>query len=526
QHSFAQKVITGKVTDAKNNPIQNASVLIKGNKTGTTTDANGTFKIAVPSSANILVISYIGFAVQEVNIADKTDIEISLVTQSNSLNDVVVIGYGTTKKKDLTGAVTNITEKDFNKGILTNPIQQIQGKVAGLVIEQPGGDPNQNPVILLRGQSSLSGGITPLIVLDGIPLDDPSILSNIPASDIASYDVLKDASATAVYGSRGANGVIIINTKKGQAGQMKVEYTGTVGLDVQAKKFDLLNAEQWKQATGDPSSIDKGGNTDWQDAIVRPAFSQTHNVAVSGGTPHFNYRASANFENQDGIVINTGKQQTGLRFDAEQKALNDKLDIQIGIDYTQTTRALTDYSIFNKVFTTPPVYPVYNADGSYYEFTGIEEFNPVEHQTEQLNQSKEYLSLLYATVNYEILKGLKIGTTGSLSHFNAQSHFFAPPYPVENTVSKANDGSSDDDSKKGDVHINYVTQFGRNHFEATGVSEYNDFINNSFGAGGQDYLVTQIQDNDLNGTLTPGFNTVGSYKEEYLLVSFLARINY
>ena len=152
----------------------------------------------------------------------------------------MVVGYGTAKKKDLTGAVTNVGEKDFNQGILANPIQQIQGKVAGLVITQPGGDPNQNAIIRLRGQTSLTGGQTPLIVLDGVPLDDPSQFSNIPASDIASYDVLKDASATAIYGSRGANGVIIVNTKKGKAQQAKVEYNGFVGLDKQAKYFDLL----------------------------------------------------------------------------------------------------------------------------------------------------------------------------------------------------------------------------------------------------------------------------------------------
>jgi iron complex outermembrane receptor protein len=526
QHAFAQKIITGKVTDAKGNVVQNASILIKGNKTGTTTDAAGGFKINIPASANTIVVSYVGFATQEINVADKTNVEVVLAQQANNLNDVVVVGYGTTKKKDLTGAVTNIKEKDFNKGILTNPIQQIQGKVAGLVIEQPGGDPNQDPIILLRGQSSLSGGITPLIVLDGVPLDNPSQLSNIPPGDIASYTILKDASATAVYGSRGANGVIIINTKKAAEGQTKVEYTGSVGLDVPAKKFDLLNAAQWKDATGDPASIDKGGNTDWQDAIVHPAFSQIHNIAVSGGTATFNYRASGTYSNQDGIVINTGKQQTGLSFDAEQKAINDKLDIQVGIDYTETNRKLVDHSIFNKVFTTPPVYPVYNPDGSYFEFTGIEEFNPVQHQQEQLNQSKEYLNIIYATINYEIVKGFKIGTTGSLSHFNAQSHFFAPAYAVENTVNRANDGNSNEDSKKGDIHLNYTKQFGKHALDVTGVGEYNNFTNNSFGAGGQNYLVPEIQDNDLGGSLTPQFNTLGSYKEEYVLASFLGRVNY
>ena len=475
---------------------------------------------------NIIVISFVGFASQEIDVTNKTAIEVSLVPQSKSLNSVVVVGYGTARKKDLTGAVANITSKDFNKGVLANPIQQIQGKVAGLVITQPGGDPNQDAIIRLRGQTSLTGGQTPLIVLDGVPLDNPSQLSNISAADIASYDVLKDASATAIYGSRGANGVIIVNTKKGQAGQMKVEYNGYVGLDKQAKKFDLLTADEWRKAVKNPESFDKGANTDWQDALTRTAYSHSHNLAVSGGTKNFNYRASLSYLNQEGIVINTGKEQTGLHFNAEQKSLNDRLDIQFGIEYTQTNRQYADYSIFNKVFSTPPVYPVYNPDGSFFAFSDIEQFNPVEHQVQQLNSGKEYLTLLYGTINYQLFKRLKLGVTGSLSHFNKQTHWFQPAYPVEGNVSNAYDGNSNEDSKKGDVHLNYSNQFSKHNIGVTGVYEYNDFTNNNFGAGGQQYLIPQIQDNDLGGTLNPLFNGIGSYKEEYTLISFLARVNY
>jgi iron complex outermembrane receptor protein len=352
-------------------------------------------------------------------------------------------------------------------------------------------------------------------------LDDPSQFSNIPAGDIASYDVLKDASATAIYGSRGANGVIIVNTKKGRAEQTTVEYSGYIGLDKQAKKFNLLTGNEWREAVKNPGSFDKGANTDWQDAITRVAFSQNHNLAVSGGTQHFNYRASASYLDQDGIVINTGKQQTGLRFNAEQKAFDNKLNIQFSLEYTQTNRKYADYSIFNKVFSTPPVYPVYNPDGSYFEFSDIEQFNPVQHQMEQLNDGKEYLTLLYAAINYEILKGLKIGVTGSLSHFNQQTHFFQPEYPVEGNVNHAYDGNSNEDTKRGDIHINYATHFGKHNLELTGVSEYNKFTNNNFGVGGQQYLIPQIQDNDLGSSINPLFNRLGSYKEEYTLISFL-----
>ena len=205
------------------------TVTAKGTSISSLTDQTGTFNISVPAGVKSIIISSVGFSDQEISVEGKSSVNIVLQENVSSLNDVVVVGYGTARRKDVTGAVANISSKDFSSGVINNPMQQIQGKVAGLVITQPGGDPNQNVVIRLRGQTSLTGGQTPLIVLDGIPLDDPNQISDIPPGDIASYDVLKDVSATAIYGARGANGVIIINTKKGVAGRMQVSYNGYVG---------------------------------------------------------------------------------------------------------------------------------------------------------------------------------------------------------------------------------------------------------------------------------------------------------
>jgi iron complex outermembrane receptor protein len=334
--SWAQtKTVTGKVNDEKGAGVSGASILVKGSNTGTSTDATGSFRLNVPSSATTLVITYVGYATQEVTIPSSNEVTVSMAPQNQSLTDVVVVGYGTTRKKDLTGAIAAVAAKDFNQGIVTNPVQQIQGKVAGLVITTPGGDPNQAPLIRLRGQTSLSGGQNPLIVVDGVPLDDPNQLNNIPGGDIASYNVLKDASATAVYGARGANGVIEVTTKKGQAGQARVEYNGYVGMDMNAKKYDMLSGDQWRQALHDlsidPGSLDKGANTDWQDEITRTAYTHSHDLAISGGSKGFTYRASVSYLNQQGIVLNTGKEAYGLRFNASQRAINDKLEIQVGI---------------------------------------------------------------------------------------------------------------------------------------------------------------------------------------------------
>ena len=303
-------------------------------KGGTTTDATGAFTLTVPANAKSLVVSSVGFNQQEIDITDKSAVSITLTTSSTALNEVVVTGYGTARKKDLTGAVSQISSKDFTTGNLANPAQLIAGKVPGVVVTQPGGDPNGVFTIRLRGQASLSGGQTPLIVVDGVPLDDPATFSNIPASDIASIDVLKDASATAIYGSRGANGVIMVNTKKGVSGRTTVTYNGSVSVDHAAKLYDMADAAQWKEGYtklltsqgASPGKIDSsiagydhGGNTDWQNALLRTGFSTNHNISISGGSNGFSYRGSVNYLDQQGIVINSGGKQLGLNFTAHKK---------------------------------------------------------------------------------------------------------------------------------------------------------------------------------------------------------------
>jgi len=293
---FAQtKTITGTVSDKSDgDPLIGVTVQVKENpKIGTLTQSDGTFTLQVSDEAQNLIFSYVGFNEVTLPVSDNMTVEMS---KGQSLEEIVVVGYGTQKAKDVSTAISSISDDDFNRGVITNPMQQVQGKVSGLVITQPSGDPNENVSIRLRGQASLTGGQAPLVVLDGVPLDDPNIIANIPPEDIASYDVLKDASATAIYGSRGANGVIIINTKKGSAGKTQVTYSGQIGIATLAKNYDMLNAEEWKDAArsvgADQSTIDntdKGGNTDWMKAITRTAFTHSHNLGISGGSENFTY---------------------------------------------------------------------------------------------------------------------------------------------------------------------------------------------------------------------------------------------
>ena len=259
----------------------------------------------------------------------------ALVAFSSTLNDVVVIGYGTSRKKDLTGAMTKVTVKEFNTGIITSPLQQLQGKVAGLVIVQPGGDPNGDFIVRIRGATSLEGQ-PPLLVIDGVAIDDFfKAVNTLNPADIESYDILKDASAAAIYGSRGANGVILVTTKKGRSGKTSVDYNGFAGTEKFSNQIKvLLSADQWRKAAAASggNAFDAGGNTDWQKAISQTAFTQSHTIGISGGNDGINFRGSVGYLKQEGVIINTGKEVITARLTANQKSFNNKLEIRYGIN--------------------------------------------------------------------------------------------------------------------------------------------------------------------------------------------------
>ncbi len=347
------KVVTGKVTDKKDGSgISNASVLATGGnrKAGAQTAADGTFKITVPSGTTTLVFSSIGFDRIEVSIAGKSSIDVSLKeSASDQLNEIVVIGYGTARKKDLTGAVTTVTEKNFNKGIFTAPDQLIQGKVAGVQVLANGGQPGSANTVKIRGNSAITGTGAPLYVVDGVALDGRSArpglnaqnLGSTPAgnplnflnpNDIASIDVLKDASATAIYGSRAAYGVVLITTKRGQSGQPRVDAGSSYGFSNLFRRIDVLDATQYRQALdyyGVSTANDFKGNVNALDAITRTANVQSYNVALSAGTENAKYRVSTSLLNQEGIVRKNDFKKYSIGLNANFKLLDSK---KLGID--------------------------------------------------------------------------------------------------------------------------------------------------------------------------------------------------
>jgi TonB-dependent starch-binding outer membrane protein SusC len=353
QVSFAQdRTVTGKVTDSKDgSPVSGASVTVKGSRTGTSTKNDGTFSLSVSSSATTLVITSIGFEQQEVSIAGQSAVEISFVASSGaSLNEVVVTGYGSSKKKDLTGSIGSIKEKDFNKGVFASADQLMQGKISGVQVINNSGQPGGATTVKIRGASAVTGSGQPLYVVDGVPLDGRSVrpgigdiglggsnpgnnpLNFINPSDIASIDVLKDASATAIYGSRAAYGVVLITTKRGKSGEPKIEFNTSIGTSKIAKRIEVLDASQFRQALtyyGLSAANDKGANVNALDEILQTGMIQNYNVSVSGGNENARYRLSLGVMDQEGIVKKSGIKKYTANVNLNFKFLESK---KLGLD--------------------------------------------------------------------------------------------------------------------------------------------------------------------------------------------------
>ena len=346
------KTVTGTVTDEKNAPVSGASVLAKGTTIGTSTDASGKFSINVPATTTILTITYVGYTDQEVSVAGSSAIvTVNMVPSSGgSLNEVVVIGYGTVRKKDLTGSVATVGAKEFNKGQINSPEQLLQGKAAGLQITNSSGQPGGVTIVKIRGNNSIRSGNTPLYVVDGVQLDgrsarpglnasglgqtpDGDALTFINPNDIASIDVLKDASSAAIYGSRGANGVILITTKKGSVGPTRVDASASVGFSDVMRKVKVLDAAGYRSALSKygASVSDSGANINAFDKLVRQSFTQNYSVSLSGGNENGKYRASFLVSDQDGIILKSNLKRYIASFNGQYKFLDKKLSLDYNI---------------------------------------------------------------------------------------------------------------------------------------------------------------------------------------------------
>ena len=343
------QTVSGTVSDATG-PLPGANVLVKGTSNGTQTDFDGNYTLDNVDATATLVFSYVGFTSKEVAVNGQSTINATLTEDAQALDEVVVIGYGTTTKKDATGAVETVKAEDFNKGVVTSPDQLIQGRVAGVQITQSSGEPGGASNIRIRGTSSIRAGNDPLVVVDGIPLgggggagSDIGLgrqsarnpLSFINPNDIASMDVLKDASATAIYGSRGANGVIIITTKKGKIGKPQINFNTSVQFGTISKEYDLIEANEYPSiaASVGNTNPDLGARIDPFESILRTSFTQQHDFSYGAASESGNYRFSIGYLDQEGIIKGTGQQRYSGNVNITQRAFNDIVTFDSSIIY-------------------------------------------------------------------------------------------------------------------------------------------------------------------------------------------------
>lgn len=381
--AWTQTAVTGTVTDAQNRPLPGATVLEKGTSNGTTTDFDGNFSIQVTEDAT-LEVSYLGYATQDVAVNGQTVLTVPLTEDAAQLDEVVLVGYGTQRKKDLTGAVSSVKSEDFNQGVITSPEQLIQGKVSGVNVTGSSGEPGSGQNITIRGVGSVRSGSTPLFVVDGFALDNSSTgaptnpLNFINPQDIESIDILKDASATAIYGSRGANGVVLIATKKGKAGISTMQISSTIGISNIAREIDVFNAEEFRTnvvAIGG-ELVDLGGNTNWQDEVTRTSLSHNQNLIFSGGTDKLTYYASLGVQDQQGILLKSGLKRYSGRVNVTQKLFDDRLKIDFNMNVTRTnTERPPIGTLVADALTLNPTYPARDANGNPAIYPDI--FNPL-----------------------------------------------------------------------------------------------------------------------------------------------------
>jgi TonB-dependent starch-binding outer membrane protein SusC len=463
-NAFAQsRTVTGKVLDSKGDGVPSATVTVKGTSNSTSTAADGSFSISVPAGSKTLVVSSVGFDTREVAISD--NMSITLETKNAALNEVVVVGYGSRKVKDLTGSVANITPKDFNKGQIGTPDQLIQGRTPGVLVTPSTGQPGAAPTITIRGSASIRGNQEPLYVIDGVPVTSGGTVGSasgveggttplsplvfLNPNDIESIVILKDASAAAIYGSRGANGVILITTKTGRGGK-KGQFTfgANTSISTTAKRYDLLNANEFLAAArqanidggADPAAandavklLDGSANTDWQDQIFRTAVSQNYNLGWGFGTKRTNLRLSGSYDDQQGIVQNSSLKRFTSRVNFTQKFFNDKLKFDVAATYSNTkneypplsNNAGFQGSLLGAALQFNPTNPIKNADGSF--FQPGDQRNP--SQMLAYFEDKDNINRVLTSISgtYQLAKGLSYKAVFGYDNTKTERIAFADP---------------------------------------------------------------------------------------------------
>ncbi len=533
----AQTTVTGRVADATTqDALVGCSVVVKGTQRGTNTDANGNYSIAA-SDASTLVFGFIGFEKQEIPVSGRTTIDVQLQSSASDLSQVVVVGYGTTTKKDMTGSVKSLQNTDFNKGIINSPEQLLQGKVAGVNVVSASGEPGSSQSITIRGPGGVRTGSTPLFVLDGLALDNSSTggainpLSFLNPQDIESIDVLKDASATAIYGSRGANGVVLITTKKGKAGVSSLTFSTSLGISTLARPLDVFSADEYRKQVPAVGGVleDLGASTDWQKEITRTAYTQNHNLSFGGGANKLSYYASLGVQNQQGILKQSDLKRYTGRINVTQKFLPDDrltVDVNLNASYVNNNRPPIQ-SMIGGAISANPTYPAYDKDGKIFQEQNST--NPLIALSLQKDITTTNRVVGNITPSFRIIEGLVYKLNFGVDNSNSVRDLQSLPNKIP-----FQDGRLETiyTTNRNALIENYLTySFSKTNHSFTGLvgHSFQKFFIQGRGSSINKFPISSIEpifNPGLGQDLTFANNRPTGYAIENELQSFFGRVNY
>jgi TonB-linked SusC/RagA family outer membrane protein len=538
------RTISGKVTDDRDNaPLPGVTVTVKNSTVATQTNEEGTFSLQVPQGGETLVFSFVGYHKKEVRIGNQSQFDVSLESNEEALDEVVVVGYGTMKKKEITSAVTSVKAKDFNPGGTRSPLDLIQGKVAGLVITRTqGNNPNSSAAVQMRGVSSINGTRSPLIVIDGIPGGN---LDLVQQDDIESFDVLKDGSAAAIYGTRANAGVILITTKKGKSGASRFDYSTYAQREYVDKKPDYLTAKDFRDLIQKGlinSSEDLGSSTDLYDALInKDNLSQYHNLSATGGTEKSNYRAAIYYNDAYGIAKQNSREQFGGRINVNQVGLQDHLTFSANLagNFNKANLLGGQSGDFEQAVQRNPTAPLVNADGSFVETQAYNNYNPLSRLANRISERDQQTISADAKLGIKIIEGLNFDTFISYLRNTYNDRYYRSTRDWDQRLNSSYRGMAYasksnymEYTKTLESTLNYTKSFQDKHtITALAGYSYQYYTYETFNVNNNGFTTDGFLDWNLgaggaiNNTALPRPG-MGSGKEDNTLVAFFGRINY
>ncbi|UZR98144.1 SusC/RagA family TonB-linked outer membrane protein [Chondrinema litorale] len=538
EEEVQQVRVAGKVISGENNePLPGVSILVKGSNNGTTTDINGEYNISV-TSGSILQFSFIGFVTDEVEVNTQSEINVTLEPDSEQLDEIIVVGYGTQKKTEVTGAVASVKEKDFTAGAMRDASELIKGKVAGLKITNGSGDPSSESSILLRGVSSIAGSTTPLILINGVP----GSINDLAPSDISSIDVLKDASAAAIYGTRGANGVILITTKSASRDiPTSLTYSHYSAISSLGKKADFLDAGDMRNLISEGYTLpfeDKEYNTDWLDLITQKGYIQNHNLNLRGGNGTSSYSANVNYMDQEGVFTGSENKEFKISLDLNHYMFDDKLKINVNLlRGNQEFGALGDGASFNSLIyrqaliRNPTDRPL-DDEGNWIETSRFQYYNPVAMIKETDGIVQNNWTRLTANTTLYLLPGWETNLLLATKRFDQFRGYSETKRHYSNTLNGRNGFASRGDAASKTDNLELTTKYskisGSHKLSAMAGYSYQYIINEGGWASNYNFPTDAYSYNNLGHgqALQDGKASMGSYKNDNTLAGFFGRVTY